>query len=342
MNSTLREAQTISPKGVFNATAMVLVAGLTLLGCMPDAERDNPFDPKSPQYRYPDSGTLTGRVTTYPPAKGIEGVRVALSSPGGSGITDGDGFYTVDDIPDGTYEATASKPGFAEADTTVHIVAGHSSTVNFSLDGSPYFLGTSITSEHDKPPPFDDRYFFHFDALVDDPDGSGDIDSVVVHVAALGFTRRLERIGETGSFHVTVSPNDVTEGAPERLVGQAAVFSVWDRFKKRADTPPQHLVRIIYASPTGISPEAGEQVDPQPTLQWEPFSASFSFTYTIDIRSAFAPGWHSDGIPSDVTSVVVSDSLSTQSIHRWEVWVVDDFGNTSKSPFVEFFVGGGM
>ncbi|MFQ6093163.1 MAG: carboxypeptidase-like regulatory domain-containing protein [bacterium] len=333
----LRREKRASVKDILKVITGILL--IVVSGCMPDAKRDNPFDPKSEGYS--DEGRLTGRVTRiYRPSEGIEGVTVSLNPPGSSSLTDGDGFYTIDNIPSGTIEVIARKSGYAQDSMTVEIVAGQSHAANFSLDGLPYFLDIRIGSEHDRPSPSDDRYFFHFEAQVNDPDGLSDIDSAVVRVEALGFRKELILIPNTNRFSLTVSAEEIAGESLEALVGKEVVFSAWDRIGLRSDAPPEHLVRIIHPSPSTVTPSEQEVVDSQPLLVWAAFSAPFTFTYTVDVKNAFSSGWHREGIPPDTTSVTVSDPLDSRWSHYWAVWVVDEFGNISKSPYVTFWVGG--
>ena len=327
-------------------TGAFLIALLILSGCMPDAERDNPFDPKSERYRSEpeEDGILSGRVTKLvPPIDGIAGVTVTLSEPGGSGVTGSDGSYTITNIPKGFYTVTARKSDYAEEDTTVEIIAGQNHIINFSLNGLPYFVATSVTSEHAKTP-FDD-YHFHFEAVVNDPDDipdNSDIVSVVVSVDAFSFERKLNRVLNTNQYFLTVPPKDVTGGSLEKLMGKNAIFSARDRNGSKTDSAPAHLVRIINQSPSTITPNEEESMDSRQLLVWEPFSdlVDFDFKYTVDVIS-FSSGWQMTDISSDSTSISVTEPLDPLPPYQWAVWVVDVFGNTSKSPYVTFYIESG-
>jgi hypothetical protein len=130
---------------------------------------------------------------------------------------------------------------------------------------------------------------------------------------------------------------------PEALVGKEAIFTAWDRIGNRTHSGPQRLVRIIYPFPVTVTPNEEEKMDDRRLLVWKSFSDSvdFAFTYSIDIESAFASGWNQTGIPQDSTSIEVTGSLNIHSIHRWSVWAVDEYGNTSKSSYVNFSIEGG-
>ena len=333
----LRQERQTLVKGI---ACIFIIAFPTLWGCMPNAERDNPYDPKSDGYR--DEGTLTGMITRRAqPSEGIEGVTVILDPFKGSSRTDRNGFYAIDNIPTGSYGVKALKPGFSQDSTTIQVAAGQIDTVNFSLNGLPQFLETGITSEHNKSFMGEDVYFFHFDAQVDDPDGLSDIDSVVVAVDDLEFLKNLVLESNSNRFSVTVFPEEVTETSLEALVGKEAIFIITDKNGFKAESTPEHLVRIIHQSPSTVFPVDRDQVDSQPLLVWNLFTAPFVFTYTVEV-SAFPSVWswsQEDIVPSD-TAITVNDTLDSRWSYFWVVSVVDEFGNFSQSQRVEFFVSG--
>ncbi|UCE18061.1 MAG: carboxypeptidase regulatory-like domain-containing protein [Gemmatimonadota bacterium] len=323
--------------------SMICILTITLLvlwGCIPDAERDNPFDPKSDGYR--DEGVLTGTITRRAqPSEGIEGVLVTLDPPQGSETTDRDGFFTMDNIPSGNYVVTAFKTGYSQDSASVQIIAGQRDTVHLALNGVPHFSKTRVTSEHNKSFTGDDVYFFHFDAQVEDADGLSDIDSVAVTVDDLEFYKHLIRESNTNRFSVTIFPEEISETSLEALVGKETIFIVTDRNSFKTESDPQYLVRIIHQSPSTVSPADRDQVDPQPLLVWNQFSAPFAYTYSVEI-SAFPSvwSWSREGIlPSD-TSITVNDTLDSRWSYFWLVSIVDEYGNFSQSPRVEFFVTG--
>ncbi len=320
-----------------------VMASLLVCGCMPDAQRDNPYDPKSDIYLEGDA-FLSGNVRRlYPPYDGIQGVIVVLSTPGGSAVTGPSGAYSLPSIPPGSYIVMARKEGYETDSIAIEFAADEKYTLDFSLDALPSVSNPSVTSEHGMTLPSIDYFSIGFDVQVDDDDGASDVESVAVSVAAFGFQRRLDRILNTSLFHLTVSPEEITTDRPETLVGKEAIFTAWDRIGHQTPSEPQRLVRIIYSSPSVVTPNEEEKMDDRRLLVWGSFadSVDFAFTYTIDIESAFSSGWNRTGIPQDSTTVAVTGSLDIHSIHRWSVWAVDEYGNTSKSPYMTFSIEGG-
>ena len=318
-----------------------IILVLLACGCMPDAERDNPYDPHG--QKAGETGQLTGRVTRiYPPFEGLAGVTVTLTAMDISDATDGGGYYILTNIPAGSYTVTVNTQDYASDSTEIEITAGQTQTADFALNGLPHILDSSITSEHSYTSSTEDQFYFNFEVQVDDPDGISDIDSVYVTVEALAFRQKLTRVINTNWYRVTISPESITGGSLEALIGQEAVFSVWDKIGKRTDSSPQFLVRIIYPSPSTVTPNEEEKMDDRQVLVWESFSdvVNFDFTFTVDVRT-FSQGWQQKNIPSDSTSIVVTVRLDSQYPHQWSIWVVDEFGNTSKSPYVTFSIEGG-
>jgi phosphatidylinositol-3-phosphatase len=77
------------------------------------------------------AGTITGKVTNSSTAGALAGATVSFS--GGSTITDGNGNYTLSNVPAGQVGVTASMSGFTSRTATVNVTAGATSTQNFAL-----------------------------------------------------------------------------------------------------------------------------------------------------------------------------------------------------------------
>jgi len=82
----------------------------------------------------PNSATLQGTVTSAATSSPIGGATVTIGAS--SSTTDGSGQYTIGSLAPGTYDATASAPGFTNATISVTIIAGVTTTQNFALAAS--------------------------------------------------------------------------------------------------------------------------------------------------------------------------------------------------------------
>jgi hypothetical protein len=81
------------------------------------------------------AGTISGTVTKASDNTAISGAMVSYSL--GSATTDSNGFYTLADVPSGTYSVTASATGFqSSSQTNVSVTSGVTTTANFSLTAS--------------------------------------------------------------------------------------------------------------------------------------------------------------------------------------------------------------
>jgi thermitase len=79
----------------------------------------------------PATGDIAGTVRDGADNSVIAGATVSCS--GASAVTDSSGHFTIANLPQGVYAATASAPGYTAALQTVDVVAGEVSQVNFAL-----------------------------------------------------------------------------------------------------------------------------------------------------------------------------------------------------------------
>lgn len=77
------------------------------------------------------TGALTGLVTAQ--GNPLSGASVSLTGTGFSTLTGPNGLYAFPYLPPGTYQAVASKLGYAPQTQTVTVVSGQTTTQNFNL-----------------------------------------------------------------------------------------------------------------------------------------------------------------------------------------------------------------
>ena len=83
------------------------------------------------------TGTISGTVTESDGGPAISGATVEVTTSLWT-TTDSNGDYTIDQIPQGTYDVTASASGFVKYTVyNVEVSAGSDSGVNFALAESP-------------------------------------------------------------------------------------------------------------------------------------------------------------------------------------------------------------
>ena len=77
-------------------------------------------------------GDITGSVTDAEDGSPVAGA--AVSDGTRTATTDASGKYTIADVPAGSYEVTASKEGYQSLTSSVTVISGVTSVMNFSLD----------------------------------------------------------------------------------------------------------------------------------------------------------------------------------------------------------------
>lgn len=81
------------------------------------------------------SGTLSGTITNTNGGAAVSGATVKILENGKLAVSDNNGNYTMSPMNTGTYTVKVTAQGFADAQTTVTIVAG-SNTLDYTLDSN--------------------------------------------------------------------------------------------------------------------------------------------------------------------------------------------------------------
>lgn len=326
--------------------ALGLAAGA---GCG-EAARDNPLDPLSEGFR--DEGSISGRVTgLYPPFPGRPNVQVRLvpvgpvERPELATRTDGDGQFVLADVPAGPYAVMAEQEGFAGDVDTVAIAAGTVAEVMIQLDALPVVTEQSVRSVHIlRWFPLSPVFQLEVEAVAEDPDRPQDLAGASLVVPDLGFSAELvETEPGTGVFAATFDESDLPAPGVEALLGQTLRIEAHDASGNAGLGPPHSLVRIIEQSPQPLSPQSEDVDTSTPTLVWQPAQLPFAFTYRVEVFVINAAGIPTlieqhDDIDPNQTSLKVQEELASGENHVWTLWVVDAFGNRSRSREAGFVV----
>lgn len=332
--------------GLKTVVKRVVIAGSFLLasfaGC--DAERDNPYDPKSPYYK--PGGVVTGYVKTRT-GMPVDGVKITVEPDGHFSYSDVDGFYEVMGLVTEKSRVTATKEGYSSGDTSIVIRLGKKDTANFFLDILPEIVSCRVTTQHTYEGAYGGKYSAIFEAEVFDRDGTGweDIDSVSVYITGLPDTFSLKFNEPSGLYRREVEASYFPEDSLRGLMGRDCFFKVMDKVHEVTISDPCRAVRIIDKLPKVVMPDNFDTVGTMPELVWENYWESFSYTYTIGV-------WILEGgelgelictiseIPRDTTAKIskkVPTDLSP-GFYKWKVSVVDEFGNRSVSKSGSFKV----
>lgn len=330
-------------------TALALALGLLAAGCLGEAPHENPLDPESDGFR--DEGAVEGRVTGVFPAGGtLQGradvpVRFVPVGPAGrpelATRTDAEGYFGLSGLPTGPWAVVAEGEGLSRDVDTVTVEAGRVAETLLQVEAVPVVDVQALRTVHIvRWFPTEPVFQLEVEAEAHDPDGRNDIASaalVVPDLAGGTLALPLEPVpGAPGRF-AQVFDADELPGGVDGLLGRTLHIEVRDESGNAAEGPPVSLVRVIEQSPQTLSPQTGDTTGPSPTLVWRPAQLPFAFTYRVDvflIDGAGVPNLLDDeqqtGIDPAVTSYTVQQALAPGD-YFWTVWVVDAFGNRSRS-----------
>ena len=321
---------------------LAAVAQLLLVSCLNDADRDNPLDPKSGQFE--NVGTLRGQVYSYySPFSPIGGVEIRIAPENRVRTTGSDGIFDFGEIPAGTYEIFASKPGFAPDSAIAEIRLKETSQIELHLDGLPVVQNFSLLSRHvSRWFPVAPLYLLEIEAAISDPDGPGDIERVLLNIPDFGILDTLAATQTVGQFSKTYRAEDLPQQNIQNLIGRDAHIIASDRAGLPVISQPGRLVRIVDTVPLAESPIGLTTIDERrPQLTWRAASVPFNFSYAIELfrndAGITSAAWSRGSIAASDTSVAVATTL-TSGIYFWTVSVVDEFGNSSRSKEAAFQV----
>ena len=328
-------------------TGIVLAVSLgTGTGCLGDAARDNPLDPNSD--RFVDEGGVEGQITDRAEIP-LAGAEVHLV-PGPSlpqlefvTRTDAGGRFEITGAPSGSgYQLQASKEGYdARVVEALEVRAGVSEQLPvLRLNALPVFTGVAFRTVHiSRWWPKDDLFFLGVNAEVEDADGLFDIDGVWFEIPDLNYTVALEP-RTAGQFDALIRADSLPTANLQSLLGLALQLHVRDKEDAVVSSAPHQLVRVLEENPSPASPKDDVLLETsRPTFTWDPFPASFAFSYRIEVfrdevnRAVLV--MQSNPIPMDVTSFQMANLLPTGP-YFWTITVIDTFGNQSRSKEAAF------
>jgi hypothetical protein len=257
-----------------------------------------------------------------------------------------DGQFALGDVPAGPYAVRAEQEGFAGEPDTVTVEVGRVAETTIQLDALPVVTEQSLRSVHIlRWFPLDPVFQLEVEASAVDPDRPQDLAGASLVVPDLGFSAALvETEPGSGVFAATFDEDELPAPGVEALLGQTIRIKAHDASGNAGLGPPQSLVRIIEQSPETQSPARRDTVDtPTPTLVWQPAQLPFAFTYRVDVFVVNAAGIPTpiaryEDIDPNETSIEVQEALASGEDHVWTLWVVDAFGNRSRSREAGFFV----
>jgi hypothetical protein len=333
--------------------AALLPAVCLVAGCLGDAERGNPLDPLSDNFR--DAGGVIGAVVRMSaPSDGIAGARVTLTPAAGGpalvSVAGGDGRFTFPAVPTGSYVAIAERAGYSADTAAVDVTAGRvAPEVTFLLNALPRITAQSVRSERinrhfPEPETFSQIVI---EATVVEPDGAGDLVAVDFVIPdfddpeVLLFRESLFAVPNSANLFRRVILETSLPVSIQDLLGRNLFIEARDRSGAVARGTDTHVVRIVEAIPVTTYPRTLSDIVSVPfTLDWEPLSLPYAFTWRIELFFVPSPGLEQPlapvtGIPSSQTELTVTTPLP-EGNYAWRVSAVDEFGNLARSREASF------
>lgn len=319
-------------KSFQNLTEAIILSLLLLFSaCLEDVSRDNPLDP----FNGTTGLQITGQVLTfYHPRNPIPQASILVKPGNLIMISDEEGFFSFNNLVPGTYTLICQAEGYHLDSAKITIQS--SSDHTFLLDGLPQFEQISIRAHHrSRWFPLEEIYFIEFETVVSDPDGIGDILSVICEIPSMSFSDTLHADTESGKFSSTLFDSDLPVASVHQLIGRQIYFIVGDDFGTKTSSDMQFLTRIIEQTPKLIAP-LDLQFIQSPTIdfQWERISVPYPATLKIEIfQISLGIAFKADeiiNIPINTTNYTFSHGLNPGDYY-WSINIVDEFGNSSSS-----------
>jgi hypothetical protein len=259
-----------------------ILALLLFVGCNP--ARDNPHDPQSPDYV--GKGTITGKVTS-PVGTPLEGALVLTVPVGFTAMTGSSGEFAMSPEP-GTWRFVAQLTGYVPDTTdTVNIASGESREhINLWLNGIPVVQSCRVISCHeDRGWPVGSVYWAEVTALIQDPEGIQDIDSVRV-VIPFDTTELVTDLSFVSGaiYEAKIDGVACPNHRLESLIGRAFRIYAIDTKGASVVSPDFYVPRIIYELPHTVWPTYMDDPVPPIDFVWNRIRVSHSIAYNLIVQ----------------------------------------------------------
>ncbi len=319
--------------------AVMLGLALLFWGCQ--SPRDNPYDPEAWNYlgSSAEYGSLRGRVTTLSSLP-LSGVMV-FTVPGYRGsLTNSQGYYVIADLAAGSCQVICAPSGYAADTLDATILQGVETEVNIQLDALPEIMTFDVTSHYFNQPsqPFPTFYTILAQTAISEPDGQENLASVTLQLES-GYSYAMQHDSTQGVllyYSTVVEYDSLSFEEIDNVMRQQFTCLAIDAFGNSALSDPDLVRRYFTDYPSPTSPRDGVRLyDPTQPLSWEPFQASFPFSFMVQVFREEFPGgnyaifWQQMDIPATAVSTTVY-SLSN-GMYYWLIEALDEYGNSARS-----------
>ncbi len=328
----------------FLSECIPIVLLLLLCGCSFDAERDNPLDPQSNNYR--PEASLYGRITMLDGNTPIVGALVSLSPDSIIIYSGDDGFYRFDCLEGGNYTLSLQHQDFASNFHLLRIYHAQDHLRNFTMNALPRFDSLSVATQRFLINSLAHFYFkLEVFASISDPDGITDLsDSATVfwHDSASAI---LSKESGTSNYVAILDSNYFPGNKVENMLGVQMRVEVEDINGAKMQSQPIQLVRLINSYIRPFSP--GGTASGNPTFLWsraqDPPLGFDDYFYRLLVFRTTEPEQTRyetivfNQIDNNIIYLLEDDTLQTGG-YFWQVQVEDFFGDFSRCESMYFNV----
>ncbi len=335
-------------KYITNILSYLLISTLFIIlsSCSWEPSHDNPSDPHYPPYQA--FGSLQLAIKTRFDAQPIVNATVLLTLEGEEGrfgVTDSSGIIDFNELPEGVWEVETFRENSEEIiygrDTIrVSIAQGIPVDTFMQLNALPIFTATRVNSITQQFEANTDsvKSFIRLTAQVHDPDGAADIKRVewkLLDIMQGELT--FQQVPDSSYWWAEISSEAFESRSIVDAISLPFNFTAVDEIESYSFSEPTSFHRVI----NGIIRLEGSSFDPQPILDWYYSEVSFEFQdstqfhYRIRIIQIenFPPTLVYDTLltptSNRASNHMVAKPLSSGR-HTWEIWVEDNFLNSSR------------
>jgi len=295
---------------------------LAVLGCGPDAKRDNPLDPVNGRgvwgtVRNSKASAVPGAVVTARPAN----INI---------VCDAQGAYSLDLTGGERYVLTVSHPQYRDASDTIDVPADGKLEKDFILAGKPYLSLPKVNTykvAHENGT-FDRG--LKLECLGTHPDGVSELAAYNIYVMVNNHNypataSQVDSISKSYTWDLSLAVIYVaTPDSETWIIGEPVSFTL----EPNEDLAPlQATVPLFSSIPTNLIPNNGAVLTLPGTLSWNNAVAS-GVDITVEIWQGTQLKWSL--ATASVSSVNCTATLDPGN-YSWLVRTTDSDGNTAAS-----------
>ncbi|MDO9027159.1 MAG: hypothetical protein Q7U87_04680 [bacterium] len=305
-----------------NANSLIVLSVfglLAVLGCGPDAKRDNPLDPVNGRGVWGTiamlrgGGMVSGAVITARP------VNINTTS-------DAQGLYSLDLEGGQRYVLTVYHPQFHDTSDTIYVPIDGKLFKKFMISGKPAIAMAEVNTEVIMHEGGLKEHFLHLECLGVHPEGQSYLEEYSFY-AVVNNNNYPAKINAVDSFTWDLNLATIygTIPSPETLIVKEPVTFIIEPGDGLVSV--QATVREFLLVPTNLSPNNSASINLPDTLRWTNAQAGLA-DITVEIWQGTQKKW--SVTTADVSSLYCPSTLPAGG-YTWLVRTTDINGNTAAS-----------